>query len=74
MNDTQFALLMKQMVGTEAEGSVPDAETIWWRAQLRQRLALEERVTRPLRFAEQVACTVCLASAVVLSVITWGKF
>jgi hypothetical protein len=73
MNDAQFALFMKQIAGTEADGSLPDAEAIWWRAQLRQRLALEERVTRPLRFAEQLACMVCLASAVVLSVVTWGK-
>ena len=56
MNDAQFALLMKQMAGAEAGGSMLDAETIWWRAQLRQRMALEERVTRPLRLAEQLAC------------------
>ena len=73
MNDAQFARCLKQMEGTAADGPLPDAQAIWWRAQLRQRLAMEERVTRPLRLAEQLACTVCLAAAVVLSVVTWGR-
>ncbi len=71
MNDGEFAGLLKRMVPPEAP--LPDAETIWWRAQLRQRLVAEERATRPIRIAEQLACSVCiLAAAVVAAVLTWN--
>jgi hypothetical protein len=74
MNDSQFAQLIRQSSDAGTNGPLPDAQAIWWRAQLRQRLAMEERVTRPLRIAEQLACTACLVGAVVLSaVFTWGK-
>lgn len=74
MNDAQFTRWMKQMERPDADGALPDANAIWWRAQLRQRLVLEERATRPLRIAERFACTVCLVAAAVLSaVLTWGR-
>jgi hypothetical protein len=41
----------------------PDSSAIWWRAQLRDRMAARSRVTRPLRVAERLACAACLAGA-----------
>ena len=74
MNDAEFTSWMKQMERSGTDGTLPDANAIWWRAQLRQRLEMEERATRPLRIAEQLACTVCLLTAAVLSaVLTWGR-
>ncbi|MBZ5621790.1 MAG: hypothetical protein LAQ69_24135 [Acidobacteriia bacterium] len=74
MNDARFTRWLKQMEGARTDSVLPEADAIWWRAQLRQRLAMEERVTRPLRIAEQLACTVCLLAAVVLSaLLKWGK-
>jgi hypothetical protein len=65
---------MKQMEPSGTEGALPDANAIWWRAQLRQRLEMEERATRPLRIAEGLACAACLLTAVILSaVLTWGR-
>ena len=62
MNDADFARWVK---GPEAEAPLPDAETLWWRAQLRRQLADEERVMRPVRIAERFAFSACLITAAV---------
>jgi len=66
MNDTEFANWMKRMDAPSAT-PLPDADAIWWRAQLRRSLAAEERATRPIRLVEQLACAVFLLAAVVLA-------
>jgi uncharacterized YccA/Bax inhibitor family protein len=64
----------KGNIRQSAPPCLPDANTIWWRAQLRNRLAMEERVRRPLRIAERLACTACLLAVAVLSaLLTWGR-
>lgn len=74
MNDQQFTRWMKEMARAGGDPALPDANAIWWRAQLQQRLVLEERAMRPLRLVEGFACAMCLIGAVVLSaVVTWGK-
>jgi hypothetical protein len=47
---------------------VPDAGAIWWRAQLRHRMAERQRVTRPLRVAERAAGVMCFGAAVAAAV------
>ncbi|SPE36163.1 hypothetical protein SBA6_520001 [Candidatus Sulfopaludibacter sp. SbA6] len=69
MNDTEFANWMKRMDAPRSGPSLPDADAIWWRAQLRRRVATEERATRPVRIAEQLACAVFLLAAVVLAAV-----
>jgi hypothetical protein len=54
---------MKQVAAEEAGAPVPSASAVWWRAELRQRLALEERATRPMRIADGVACALCSIAA-----------
>jgi len=54
---------MKQMAAVEAGAPAPSASAVWWRAELRRRLALEERATRPMRIADGVACALCSIAA-----------
>jgi len=65
MTDSQFTAWMKSLEGA-APGTAPAADAAWWRAQLRARLAAEERVTRPVRIAERLAYSLCLVTAAVL--------
>jgi hypothetical protein len=66
MNDADFARCVK---GSEPGASLPDAETIWWRAQLRRQLAEEERITRPVRIAERFAFSACVITAAVVAAV-----
>jgi hypothetical protein len=59
---------MKRMAAAEAGAPVPSASAVWWRAELRRRMALEERATRPMRIADGVACTLCTVAAAWLAV------
>jgi hypothetical protein len=54
---------MQQMATAEASAPVPSASAVWWRAELRRRLALEERAMRPMRIADGVVCTLCTVAA-----------
>jgi len=67
MNDTELTNWMKRMDAPPSGAPLPDADAIWWRAQLRRRVAAEERATRPVRIAEQLACAVFLLAAVLLA-------
>lgn len=58
---------VRQMAAAEIDATIPAASTIWWRAELRRRLALEERAMRPVRTAEGLACALCMAAAVLLA-------
>ncbi|HEY2019293.1 MAG TPA: hypothetical protein VGH38_37555 [Bryobacteraceae bacterium] len=69
MNDNDFAAMLKGIDAPRADAPLPDADALWWRAQLRRNLAAEERATRPIRIAEQLACAVFLIAAVVLSAV-----
>ena len=74
MNDAQFKGLMQSMDRAGEERDLPPADAIWWRAQLQQRLILEERAMRPLWLVERVACAACLLGAIVLSAVAgWVK-
>jgi len=64
MADGNFERWMRSMAAEDAVTSVPDSAAIWWRAQLRQRMADRYRVTKPLRVAERAACVLCFAAAV----------
>jgi len=66
MNDTAFSEWMKRL-DSGPDAPLPDADAIWWRAQLRRSMAAGERATRPIRLVEQLACAVLLIAAVVLS-------
>jgi len=66
MNDADFVQLIK---GTESRGGLPEAEVLWWRAQLRRQLADEERVTRPIRIAERFAFSACVITAAVIAAV-----
>jgi len=67
MNDATFANWMKRLAAAEPESAPPDCGPIWWRAELRRRLAAEERAARPTRIAERVAWTACLVGTAALS-------
>ncbi len=58
---------MKRMAAAETGAPVPSASAVWWRAELRRRLVLEERATRPMRVAEGIACALCTVAAAVLA-------
>ncbi len=71
MNDAEFAASLKRMADTPGL-ALPDTEAIWWRAQLRRQIEAEERVTRPIRLVERLACSVCLLTAAVLAASLWN--
>jgi hypothetical protein len=58
---------LKQMATSEAAADVPPSGTIWWRSELRRRMDLEERATRPLRIVEGLACALGAAVAALLA-------
>ena len=69
MNDREFANCLKSMDAAHPGVALPDADTLWWRAQLRRSLDVEERATRPIRLTQQLACAVFLLAAVVLAAV-----
>ena len=69
MNDAEFANCLKRMDAVRSGESLPDADTMWWRAELRRNMVFEERATRPIRIVEQLACAVFLLAAVILSAV-----
>jgi hypothetical protein len=72
MTDGNFERWMERLAAEKAAENgaedsaapIPDSAAIWWRAQLRQRMADGYRVTKPLRVAERAACVLCFAAAV----------
>jgi hypothetical protein len=48
---------MQEAEADFAEAHLPDAEFVWWKAQLKARRAATEKATRPIAVAERVACT-----------------
>lgn len=68
MIDGNFDRWMQRVAAGVTENDpaapIPDSSAIWWRAQLRQRMADRHRVTTPLRVAERAACLLCFAAAV----------
>jgi hypothetical protein len=55
----EVALVAGFMNATEAGTAgvhLPDAELVWWKAQLRARRAAAEQATRPIALVEKVAC------------------
>ncbi len=68
MNDREFEGWMRTMAAGPVTPAVSppvslDSGAIWWRAQLRRRMAAQNRATKPLRVAERLACAVCLLGA-----------
>jgi hypothetical protein len=55
MDDAQFQNWMKRMAAMEGRTDPPSTGAVWWRAQLRRRMADEERAIRPIRIAEGAA-------------------
>ncbi len=54
---------LRQIAAAEVEAPVASsASAVWWRAELRRRLALEERAMRPMRIADGVACALCMVA------------
>ncbi len=68
MSDAQFAAWMKRLAGSGPEMPPPDSGPIWWRAELRRRLAAEERAMQPARIAERVAWAACAVAATILAI------
>ena len=70
MNDREFEDWMRRLAdqgAAEDPGALAGySGAIWWRAQLRRRMAARSRATKPLRVAERLACVVCLMGAAAL--------
>lgn len=46
--------------------ALPEARLIWWKAQMRERLAAREKAVRPIRLIETLGLLLCLAAALTL--------
>jgi len=64
MTDERFKSWMERLAAEDAATPGPDTDAIWWRAQLRQRVADRDRLTKPLRVAEKAICVLCFSAAV----------
>ena len=64
--DLQAAL---RSIAPAGDRPLPAADVIWFRAELRRRLAAEDRAVRPVRIVERLACAACLLAAVVLAAV-----
>ena len=69
MNDAEFRNCLRSIGAAGSEHPLPAADVLWWRAELRRRLAAEERATRPVRIVERLACAACLLGAIVLAAV-----
>jgi len=49
-------------------GPLPDPHLIWWKAQLRERLAAGAKATRPIRVMEAISLGIGVATAVLAAV------
>jgi len=47
------AALVAEFLRTEEEVAVPDAGLLWWKAQIRRKLEVQEQVLKPVRWAER---------------------
>lgn len=63
MTDGNFERWIEHLAAESPTATAADSAAIWWRAQLRRSIAEQERVTRPARIAERVACVVCFVAA-----------
>lgn len=71
MDDAEFQGWVRQIATVDLGAPPPSPDAIWWRAQLRRRLAAEERATRPIRIANGAACIACWVLAA--AVLTHGR-
>lgn len=62
------AWMLELAADADPNGPLPDPHLIWWKAQLRQRLAAGARATRPIRAMEAIACGIGAAAAVLAAV------
>jgi hypothetical protein len=50
------ASFMNEAEADPAEARLPDAELVWWKAQLKARRSAAERATQPIALVEKAAC------------------
>jgi hypothetical protein len=62
------AWMLELAAGADPGGPLPDPHLIWWKAQLRERLAAGAKATRPIRVMEAIALGTGVATAVLAAV------
>lgn len=65
------AWMLELAAGADPGGPLPDPHLIWWKAQLRERLAAGTKATRPIRVMEGIACGIGAAALAVLAAGNW---
>ena len=71
-NDSQLDFFIKNM----AQQHQPDLSgpgLIWWRAQIRKKMADKERIERPVVIMRAIALLVCLAVLVGFLALNWRQ-
>lgn len=56
-----------------AEARLPDAELVWWKAQLKARRAAAERAVQPIAMFETVACAVGGLTLIAILAFFWPR-
>jgi len=69
MTEDRITNWMKRLDASSAAAPLPPSDIIWWRAQLRQHVVVQERLQRPRRIVEQVVCAGFVIAAVVLAAV-----
>jgi hypothetical protein len=70
--DFQLDSLIKNMANKHRP-ELPSPGLIWWRAQIQKKLAEKQRIERPMVLMRMAAIVACLAIAIVVTALNWGR-
>jgi hypothetical protein len=66
MNDGDFERSIRMLAAGSDDEPLPDTALIWAKASVRRHLEASDRASRPIRLAEKMIVTVCVAGAILL--------
>ena len=72
MNDNFDASIRELAAGSQT-GALPAPALIWWKAEMRRRLELQRKATRPIRIVEAAGAVVLLAAVLWFLAGAWPR-
>jgi hypothetical protein len=70
MDEMELTSLLKKMAAAHS-AELPDANAIWWRAQLLRKQQQKEKSERPLLFMQLLSAATCLSALAIVMVRFW---
>ena len=72
MNDN-FDASIRELAAEAQTGTLPDPALIWWKAEMRRRLELQRKATRPIRIAEAAGAAMVLVAVIGFLADAWPR-